>query len=108
MTAGLSPISMICVTGQFIDSRISRDSAVWLMPVTINPAGFEPETTQELLLLQDAVAGIGELDAVAAALGRIVDAAQHVGEHAVGEGRDNDADDFRAVRSQRARGQIGT
>ena len=40
MSTGLSPISMICVTGQFMDSRIVRDSAVWLMPVTINPAGF--------------------------------------------------------------------
>ena len=68
---------------------------------------LRPEQAQQLFLLQNAVAGIGKLNGVAATFGRIVNTAQHIGEYVVGEGRDHDADDFGAVRCECARGEIG-
>ena len=65
------------------------------------------EHAQQLLFLQDRVARIGKLDAVAAAVHGIIDAAQHIGEHIVGEGGDQNADHLGALRGQRACREIG-
>ena len=50
-------------TGQFMDFITARDSAVWLMPVTIKPAGLLClEQAEQPFLLQDTVASIDETE----------------------------------------------
>ena len=64
------------------------------------------EQAQQLLLLQDAVACVGELDTMTAAFGCVIDAAQHVGENIVGERGDQDSDHLGALRRECASGEI--